>query len=47
MISLFYYLKQNPTQLSKFKEFNDFFGDNQNNYHPNEMTAKFAEYFLL
>jgi hypothetical protein len=44
---IFYYLKQTPIQLSKLKEFNDFFGDNQNNYHPNEMTAKFAEWYLL
>ena len=43
----FYYLKQNPTQLSKFKEFNMFFGNNPNNYHPNEMTAKFSEWYLL
>lgn len=41
-----YYLKQQPTKLSQFKEFNKFFGgDNANNYHPNEMTAKFAEYY--
>jgi hypothetical protein len=44
---IFYYLKKTPIQLSKLKEFNDFFGDNQNNYHPNEMTAKFAEWYLL
>jgi len=43
----FYYLKQNPTLLSNFTEFIDFFGENPNNYHPNEMTAKFAEWFLL
>ena len=24
-----------------------FFGDNKNNYHPNEMTAKFSEWYLL
>jgi len=44
---IFYYLKQNPTELSSFKEFNNFFGDNKNNYHPNEMTAKFSEWYLL
>ena len=44
---IFYYLKQNPTELSNFKEFNNFFGDNKNNYHPNEMTAKFSEWYLL
>ena len=44
---IFYYLKQNPTQLSKLKDFVSFFGENQNNYHPNEMTAKFAEWYLV
>jgi len=43
----FYYLKQNPIQISKLTEFVNFFGDNQNNYHPNEMTAKFSEWYLL
>ena len=42
-----YYLKQHPTLLNKWKPFIAFFGDNPNNYHPNEMTAKFAEYYLL
>lgn len=42
----FYYLKQNPTYLNKWQPFIKFFGDNPNNYHPNEMTAKFAEFFL-
>ena len=42
----FYYLKQTPTYLNKWQPFNTFFGDNPNNYHPNEMTAKFAEFFL-
>ena len=44
--TIYYYLKQNPTQLSKLKEFVTFFGENPNNYHPNEMTAKFAEWYL-
>ena len=43
----FYYLKQHPTFLNKWQSFITFFGDNPNNYHPNEMTAKFAEYYLL
>ena len=43
---IFYYLKQNPTPLNQFTEFINFFGDNPNNYHPNEMTAKFSEWFL-
>jgi len=42
----FYYLKQNPTALNNLKEFANFFGDNPNNYHPNEMSAKFAEWYL-
>jgi hypothetical protein len=41
-----YYLKQEPRKLETFKEFNNFFGNNVNNYHPNEMTAKFAEWYL-
>ena len=45
--TIFYYLKQNPTPLKDLKEFTEFFGDNPNNYHPNEMTAKFAEWFLI
>jgi len=44
---LFYYLKQNPTALSKLTDFIKFFGENPNNYHPNEMTAKFSEWFLI
>lgn len=43
----FYYLKQEPTLLSKLSSFITFFGENPNNYHPNEMTAKFAEFYLL
>jgi len=43
----FYYLKQHPTLLNTWKPFITFFGDNPNNYHPNEMTAKFAELYLL
>ena len=42
----FYYLKQNPTYLNKWAPFITFFGDNPNNYHPNEMTAKFSECYL-
>jgi len=44
---IFYYLKQNPTPLSNLKEFISFFGENPNNYHPNEMTAKFSEWYLM
>jgi hypothetical protein len=42
----YYYLKQTPTPLETLKEFNNYFGANANNYHPNEMTAKFGEWFL-
>jgi hypothetical protein len=42
----FYYLKQQPTLLDSLGEFNLFFGINPNNYHPNEMTAKFSEWYL-
>ena len=42
----FYYLKQQPTLLDTLGEFNSFFGGNPNNYHPNEMTAKFSEWYL-
>jgi hypothetical protein len=42
----YYYLKQTPTQLNSLSSFINYFGYNPNNYHPNEMTAKFAEWFL-
>jgi len=45
--NIFYYIKQNPTKLSNLKEFVEYFGENPNNYHPNEMTAKFSEWFLV
>ena len=41
-----YYLKQNPLPLNSLKPFISFFGENPNNYHPNEMMAKFAEWYL-
>ena len=41
-----YYLQQQPTLLSSLKSFNMFFGNNSNNYHPNEITAKFSEWYL-
>jgi len=44
--STFYYLKQQPTLLDTLEQFNSFFGENPNNYHPNEMTAKFSEWYL-
>ena len=42
----FYYLKQSPLQLAKFKDFNNYFGENTNNYQPNEMSSKYSEWFL-
>jgi hypothetical protein len=42
-----YYLKQNPTPLRNLTEFVEYFGnDNGNNYHPNEISAKFGEWYL-
>jgi hypothetical protein len=41
-----YYLKQQPLKLANLKEFTAFFGgDNVNNYHPNEMSARYAEIY--
>ena len=43
----FYYLKQQPTPLNTLTSFLQYFGgSNPNNYHPNEMAAKFAEWYL-
>lgn len=44
---LFYYLKQHPTPLDNLDTFSRYFGSNNpNNYHPNEMIAKFGEWYL-
>jgi hypothetical protein len=43
----FYYLKQQPTPLNNLSSFLQYFGGaSPNNYHPNEMSAKFAEWYL-
>lgn len=43
----FYYLKQQPMPLNTHRQFLKYFGGSSpNNYHPNEMTAKFAEWYL-
>ena len=43
----FYYLKQAPTPLDTLAPFMTYFGGSSpNNYHPNEMAAKFAEWYL-
>jgi len=43
----FYYLKQQPTPLNTLSPFLQYFGGSSpNNYHPNEMAAKFAEWYL-
>jgi hypothetical protein len=43
----FYYLKQQPTPLNTLLSFLQYFGGSSpNNYHPNEMAAKFAEWYL-
>jgi hypothetical protein len=43
----FYYLKQMPKPLDTLNTFLQYFGGSSpNNYHPNEMAAKFAEWYL-
>ena len=43
----FYYLKQQPTPLNTLTPFLQYFGGSSpNNYHPNEIAAKFAEWYL-
>ena len=43
----FYYLKQQPTPLDTLSSFLQYFvGSSPNNYHPNEMAAKFAEWYI-
>lgn len=43
----FYYLKQQPMPLNTYKPFLNYFGGaSPNNYHPNEISAKFAEWYL-
>ena len=42
----YYYLKQQPMKLFNLSVFINFFGDSPNNYHPNEMAAKLAEWYL-
>lgn len=43
----YYYLKQQPQPLDRLQSFVTYFGGaNPNNYHPNEMAARFSEVFL-
>lgn len=42
----FYYLKQQPQALEQLEAFIKFFGNNPNNYHPNEMSARYSEWLL-
>jgi hypothetical protein len=42
----FYYLKQQPHALERLDVFIKFFGNNPNNYHPNEMAARYSELLL-
>lgn len=42
----FYYLKQQPQALEQLDMFIKFFGNNPNNYHPNEMAARYSEWLL-
>ncbi len=41
-----YNLTKIPNKLSSFNDFNNYFGINNNNYHPNEMSAKYMELYL-
>ena len=43
----FYFIQTPPIALEKFKQYNDYIGITDNNYHPNETTAKYMEWYLL
>lgn len=43
----FYFIQTPPIALEKFKKYNDYMGIENNNYHPNETTAKFMEWYML
>jgi hypothetical protein len=42
----FKYTGSTPKQLGIFTEFRDYFGINENHYHPNEIAAQYAEYYF-
>jgi hypothetical protein len=41
----FYLFQNSATQLGRFKQYNDYMGIGDNNYHPNETTAKYMEWY--
>jgi hypothetical protein len=43
----FYYTGSQAIELSKFKYFKNYFGEINNNYHPNEIIAQYMEFILL
>lgn len=42
----FKYTGSTPQQLSTLTEFREYFGIDENHYHPNEIAAQYAEYFF-
>ena len=42
----YYYTGTTPTPLKDFNAFMEFFGIHNNHYHPNEISAQYAEYYL-
>lgn len=42
----FKYIGTTPNKLNMFHEFKNYFGIDQNHYHPNEIAAQFAEYYF-
>ena len=42
----YYLFQNNATPLTKFSQYNNYMGINDNNYHPNETTAKYMEWYL-
>lgn len=42
----YYYLGKNTIDLKNFKAFQDFFKIGNNHYHPNEIAAQYAEFYL-
>lgn len=42
----YYYLNKTPIHLTSLSNFNSYFGITNNHYHPNEISAQYAEYYL-
>lgn len=43
----FKYIGSSPIKLTKLTEFQNYFGINENHYHPNEISAQYAEYYFV